>query len=149
MPAYKNIPRHLISVFLLSLACLLPTQVEARIKYGLWEITVQVQLDGTPVDTPSETFQKCITRKDLTPGDNQDKEGCEKDKVKRDGDTVNWTVNCSKDKHTMRGSGMVIYTDNTMTGNAQFQAGGKGLASMKMRLNYKGRHIGRCSDKKK
>jgi hypothetical protein len=124
--------------------CLTTGFAHARIKYGLWEITVKVVMDGTPVDTPQETFQKCITRKNLTPGDSKDKEGCENDKVTRDGDTVNWTVSCERDKHTMTGNGVVVYTNNSMSGNAQFQAGGKGMATMKMKLQYKGKYLGRC-----
>jgi len=124
--------------------CLMSGLAHARIKYGLWEIIVKVQLEGTPVDTPEETFQKCINRKNLTPGDSKDKEGCENDKVTRDGDTVNWTVSCERDKHTMTGNGVVVYTGNTMAGNAQFQAGGKGMATMKMKLQYKGKYLGKC-----
>ncbi len=117
---------------------------EARINYGLWEITVKVQLDGTPVDNPEETFQKCITSTDLTPGNNADSEGCDKAKVTRKDDTINWTVSCAKDKHTMSGNGTVIYSGDTMTGNAQFQAGGKGMATMKMKLQYQGKRVGKC-----
>ena len=135
---------------LISLCCIamgfvfMVGNAQARIKYGLWEITVQVQMDGAPVDAPQEKIRKCISRKDLTPGNNQDKEGCDKGKVTRKGDTVNWTVSCSKDDHTMTGNGLVVYSGNTMTGNAQFQAGGKGLATMKMKLQYKGKRLGKC-----
>lgn len=129
----------------LCLGLILPVKSAwAKIKYGLWEINIQVQMDGTPVDNPQDTFQKCITRNDLTPGNNTDKEGCDKDKVIRKGDTVNWTVSCAKDKHTMKGNGLVVYSGDTMTGHAQFQAGGKGMATMKMKLQYKGRRIGKC-----
>lgn len=148
MDRYKN--NNTLRHGLLRLCCiglglfLLAGNAQARIKYGLWEITVSVQLDGTPVENPHETIQKCITSKDLTPGNKQDKEGCSKDKVTRKGDKVNWTVSCSKDKHTMTGNGLVVYSGNSMTGNAQFQAGGKGLATMKMQLQYKGRRLGKC-----
>ena len=142
--------RHLKTKTLLSLCCtvlgfmLFTAEAEARIKYGLWEISVQVQFEGTPVDTPEETFQKCISKDDLTPGDKKDNEGCDNDKVTVKGDTVNWTVSCSKDKHTMTGSGQVVYNKDTMTGTAQFQAGGKGMATMKMKLHYKGKYVGNC-----
>lgn len=101
-------------------------------------------MDSMPVDTPQEIFQKCISRDDLTPGNNKDKQGCDKDKVHRKGDSVNWTVSCAKDKHTMQGSGLVVYSGDTMTGHAQFQAGGKGMATMKMKLQYKGKRVGKC-----
>lgn len=146
----KHNKNNILQRALLSLGCtafgvlLIADDVQARIKFGLWEITVQVQMDGAPVDTPQETFKKCITRRDLTPGDNKDKVGCEKDKVSRKGDKVSWTVSCAKDKHTMTGNGMVVYSGNTMTGYAQFQAGGKGLATMNMKLQYKGKRLGKC-----
>jgi len=117
---------------------------QARIKYGLWEITVTVKMDGMPTDNPSEVFQKCINRNNLTPGNNTDKDGCDKDKVNRKGDTVNWTVNCAKDKHTLSGSGLVVYSDTTMSGHAEFQAGGKELATMNMKLQYNGKYMGKC-----
>ena len=148
MPRYdisNTVQRSLIGVGCIVLSFfLLVNTAQAQIKYGLWQITIKVQMDGTPVDTPQETFQKCITRKDLTPGNNQDKEGCAKDKVTRKGDSVNWTVSCAKDKHTMKGSGLVVYTGDSMTGHAQFQAGGKGMATMKMKLQYKGKRLGKC-----
>lgn len=122
----------------------LPETAWARINYGLWEITIKVQLDGTPVDNPEETFQKCISSNDLTPGNNADKEGCDKDKVTRKDDTINWSVKCSKDDHTMIGNGQVVYSGDNMVGNAQFQAGGKGMASMKMKLQYTGKRLGKC-----
>lgn len=120
---------------------LMSSQAQARIKYGLWQITVTAQMDGMPVDTPQETFEQCISRKNLTPGDNKDKEGCKDSKVNRKGDTVTWTVSCAKDNHTMKGNGVVVYNDKSMTGHAQFQAGGKGLATMKMRLEYQGKYL--------
>ena len=123
---------------------LLVGHAQARIEYGLWEITIEVQMDGIPVDAPQETIKKCISRNDLTPGNMQDKQGCDKDKVTRKGDTVNWVVSCAKDKHTMTGNGLMVYSGKSMTGNAQFQAGGKGLATMKMQLQYKGRRLGKC-----
>lgn len=123
---------------------LMTDYAHARIRYGLWEIIVKVQMDSMPVDTPQETFKKCITRKNLTPGDNKDKQGCKKDKVTRKGDTVSWTVSCAKDKHTMTGNGVVVYSNRSMSGHAQFQAGGKGMATMKMKLQYKGKYLGRC-----
>ncbi|MDH5445743.1 MAG: DUF3617 domain-containing protein [Gammaproteobacteria bacterium] len=146
----KNNFQQKLKPFLLNAICifigfgLFTNTALAKIKYGMWEITVKVQMDGMPVDTPQEKIQKCITRKNLTPGDNNDKEGCDMDKVNRKGDTVSWTVNCARDKHTMKGTGVVVYSDNTMTGHAQFQAGGKGLATMKMKLQYKGKRLGKC-----
>lgn len=137
--------RSLIGFCGLAMGMTLPVgAAQAGINYGLWEIIIQVQLDGMPVDHPQETIQKCITPKDLTPGNNDDKEGCAKDKVTVQGNTVNWTVSCSRDKHTMQGAGLIVYSGDTMTGNAQFQAGGKGLATMKMKLQYKGRRLGAC-----
>ena len=135
---------------LLGLTCvclsfmLLVSRAEARIKYGLWEINISVQMDGTPVDNPQETIQKCINSKDLTPGSHQDNDGCNQGDVVRKGDTVNWTVSCAKDNHTMTGNGLVVYSGDTLTGNAQFQAGGKGMATMKMKLYYKGKRVGKC-----
>lgn len=122
------------------------TSAEARIKYGLWEISVQAHATGMPIDIPPETFKKCISRRDLTPGNNADKKSCGKQKVKRDGDTVNWTVSCTKAGDTMNGSGQITYKANTMTGNGFFEVGGKGMPTMKMQLKYSGKRLGKCKE---
>lgn len=123
---------------------LMTNHAHARIKYGLWEITVTPVMDSSPVEDPASTIKQCITSKNLTPGDKKDQEGCKTYNVTRKGDTVSWTVNCTRDKHTMSGRGEVTYEKNKMSGHAQFQAGGKGLATMKMQLQYSGRYLGRC-----
>lgn len=120
------------------------TSAEARIKYGLWEISVQAHATGMPFEIPPETFKKCISRRDMTPGSNADKKSCGKQKVKRDGDTVNWTVSCIKEGDTLNGGGEITYKGNTMAGDGFFEVGGKGMPTMKMQLKYSGKRLGRC-----
>ena len=135
--------RNLFSVCCVGLGLVfLLSDAQARIKYGLWEISIHAQMDVMPTESPQEVIQKCISKEDLTPGNTIDKDGCDQSKVTRKGDIVNWTVSCSRDEHSMTGNGLVVYSGNTLTGNAQFQAGGKGLVSMKMKLLYK--EIGRA-----
>lgn len=137
--------KRLFSLFVFGLSVLgIQPKAVAAINYGLWEITVQVQMELMPTEFPQEVFQKCISRDDLTPGGNQDKSGCDKDKVTVKGDTVNWTVKCEHEDHTMTGTGLVVYTEDNLTGHAQFQIGGVDLATMNMTLRYKGRRLGKC-----
>lgn len=120
------------------------TAAQAKIKYGLWAITIQTQMDAMPMEIPAETIKKCIREGDLTPGSNKNKAGCKPVKVKRKGDSVSWTVSCDKDDHTLSGSGKITYSGNKMKGEGQFQAGGKDLPDMKMKLVYTGKRVGKC-----
>jgi len=120
------------------------TIAEAKIKYGLWEITVQAHATGMPIEVPPEVLKKCITRANLTPGSNADKNSCGRMKIKRDGDAVSWSVKCTKGDDTMNGGGHVTYNGDTMTGKGFFEAGGKGMPTMKMQIKYSGKRLGRC-----
>ena len=120
------------------------TAVQARIKYGLWAITVQTKMEAMPTEIPSETIKKCIRKDDLTPGSNEIKDGCKAPKIARKGDTVSWNISCDKDDHTMSGSGKITYSGDSLKGEGQFKAGGKGLPSMKMTLVYTGKRLGEC-----
>lgn len=120
---------------------------EARVNYGLWEITVQAHATGIPTEIPPETFKKCISRRNLTPGQNADKKSCGKQVVKRDGDTVSWTVKCTKGGDTMTGGGKILYKEKSMSGDGFFEVGGKGMPTIKMQLRYSGKRLGRCNKK--
>lgn len=122
------------------------TSAEAKIKYGLWEISVQAHATGMPIEVPPEIFKKCISRRNMTPGSNADKKSCGKQKVKRDGDTVSWTVSCTKEGDTMHGGGKITYKDDTMAGDGFFEVGGKGMPTMKMQLKYSGKRLGQCKN---
>lgn len=139
----KNKPLHSLLIFILLLVLGIAS-AEARIKYGKWEITVQAHATGLPVEVPPETYTKCLSRRDITPGKNADKKSCGKQKVKREGDTVQWSVRCTKDGDTMNGGGQISFKGNSMTGKGHFEVGGKGMPTMKMQLRYSGKRLGRC-----
>ena len=117
---------------------------QAEIKYGLWAITIQTQMEAMPIEIPAETIKKCIREGDLTPGSNKNEAGCKPLKVKRKGDSVSWEVSCAKDDHTLSGSGKISYSGDRLKGEGQFKAGGKGLPNMKMKLAYSGKRLGDC-----
>lgn len=118
----------------------------ADIKYGEWQITVQVQATGLPVEVPPETYTKCISQRNLTPGTNHDKKSCGNLDIQKKGDTVTWSVNCAKGGDTMKGSGNITYTGDAMAGTGLFEAGGKTMPTMKMNLNYTGKRLGPCTN---
>lgn len=140
----KLINRLLASGLLLLLGM---ASAEARIKYGKWEITVQAHATGLPIEIPPETYTKCLSRRNLTPGANADKKSCGKQKVKREGDKVSWSVSCTKDGDKMNGGGTITFKGNDMEGKGYFEAGGKGMPTMKMQLKYTGKRLGRCRKK--
>jgi len=117
---------------------------EAKIKYGMWEFTVQAHGTGLPVEVAPDTYQKCITRRNPTPGLNENNKGCSKQKVKVEGDTVSWSISCETDEDKMTGGGTVTYMDDTMSGKGAFEAGGKGMPTMKLQLKYSGKRLGNC-----
>lgn len=67
---------------------------------GLWEVSVDMHIDGMPMSLPAQTIRRCITQVNLaqnqgipkprTPGNIS----CKTTSMDRSGDTINWTMTC-------------------------------------------------------
>lgn len=68
---------------------------------GLWELTVDMHVDGMPMSLPAQTIRRCVSQVNLaenqgipklqTPGNIT----CKTTSMDRTGDTINWTMACT------------------------------------------------------
>lgn len=133
--------------FFIFLSCgLFTTLAYAEIRYGTWEITVRTSAVGLPVQIPTETYRTCIDKNNLTPGSNENNQSCDKPIIKRENDSVSWSVKCKSQTDAMQGNGKVTYVADSMTGSGYFEAQGNGMPDIKMQINYSGKYIGECKN---
>lgn len=110
---------------------------EPNIKFGEWEITVE--MTGMPMAMPAQTQRACINKEHLVPGSKQE-QGCNID-WKISGNTVNWTLNCANGGN---GKGSVTYTWDKMTGSSEVSVP---QAQMVMKSKMTGKWVAyKCSN---
>jgi hypothetical protein len=133
----------IISVFLLSGNAM---SGEPNMKEGLWEITVQMEMPGMPMEMPSHKFNQCITRDKAVPEDPAEKDkDCKMDYKNVTKDTVVWKVVCKDREGGLTGEGSITYKGDTFTGETKVKESG----GMEITQKMKGRWIGPCPKQKK
>lgn len=97
---------------LLALGMLNLAQAEPNVKYGEWEVSVE--MTGMPMAIPAQTQHICVDKQHLVPGSKQE-QGCNIE-WKSSGNTINWTISCDNGGN---GTGSVTYNYDKMTGSSQ------------------------------
>ena len=117
------------------------TAVAGPQKAGKWQVKMQMEMPGMPVKMPPITHTVCLTEEDVNnpqkavPSD--PKSDCKVGDYKVDGNKVTWTMECPKQK--MKGSGEIVYTDDSYTGGMQMTMG-----EQEMSMKYEGKLLGAC-----
>jgi hypothetical protein len=122
-----------------------------NIKDGLWEITMKVEMKGTPVavNIPEQKITQCITKKDAIPQKAETTQECKMVSAKIDGDTVTWVMECNAQEGTKTQSeGKVTYKGDTFDGLTNVTVTPPGQNTMKMTQTMSGRRIGDCKQEK-
>ncbi len=101
----------------------------AKIKYGEWEINIDVQ--GLPIAVPTQTQRVCLEKDHLVPGA-RETHGC-KMKWTLNNSTVNWTLQCTNGGN---GKGSATYEWDKMHGSSEINVP-KGNMSMHSKLTGK------------
>jgi len=114
------------------------------LKEGLWEITVQMEMPGMPMEMPSHKFNQCITRDKAVPEDPANKD-CKMDYKNVTKDTVVWKMVCKDREGSLTGEGRITYNGDTFAGETKVKESG----GMDMTQKMKGRWIGSCPNQKK
>jgi hypothetical protein len=132
------------TLILAALSCLLFAATAAAdydINEGLWEITVKVEIEGMPMTMPPITNTQCITKDTLVPKSDQYGE-CRIINQKTVGNRLTYDIACSGPGGTVKGSGEVTYTGDTMTGSMETNMPSQD--DMKMTTKMSGKRIGPC-----
>ena len=107
---------------------------------GLWEWTTTMEMSGMPFQVAPVTGQKCITEKDLVPGNLDLGKGCEMLGTTITENQVSWEMKCQVGQGESLMSGQMSYEKNSAVGEMVMKTQG-----MEMRSKINGRRIGDCS----
>ncbi len=125
----------------LAAALLIPFSVSAEkidANPGLWEWTTT--MSGMPFQVPPVTGTKCITEKDLVPGNLDLGKGCEMLDTTITESQVTWKMKCQVGQGESMMEGQMNYAKNSATGTMVMKTQG-----MEMRSQISGRRVGECS----
>lgn len=78
---------------------------------GLWEITVRIDMQGTPVREATQTLRHCYTHRELEDGRNalpRAGPGCEVADYRLSGNRATWTLQCAG-PGAVRGGGEMTF----------------------------------------
>jgi hypothetical protein len=113
---------------------------------GDWEIKVEMQMPGMPMNMPAQTIRQCLTPQDVTDpqksvppaGRGRGQNDCKVSDYKTEGNKTTWSVSCPSEG--MTGTGEFIYAENSYTGTMKMMAGGRDMT-----MKYTGKRLGDCT----
>jgi len=126
----------------------LPTFGGQLAKAGRWQGTMQIDMPGSPMKIPAQTFIHCVTKEqaenaeNLIPKSGDNRGGCTYTDVKVDGSTMSWKMTC--EKTGMTGSGTVTYHGDSYEGSMQMK-----MRDRDMSAKYDGKFLGACDGTEK
>jgi hypothetical protein len=120
-----------------------------QLQPGQWQITVQMEMEGSPVRMQPMTMTKCVTPDQakspaelFRPRNPNAKDDCEMKEVKQEGNKFSWTVDC---KGKGKGSGSVTFEPGKYDGVAVMEVVDRKGVLRKMTSTMSGRRIGECA----
>jgi hypothetical protein len=120
---------------------------QSPIRAGRWEVTMQMQMAGAPVQMPEMKTTQCVTPdqvKDPTstlpsgPQGRGGKNDCKVQDYKMSGNTATWKMVCTTPQ-PMTSTGEMTFTDDSYTGTMKMDSA-QGAMTMKMA----GKRLGDC-----
>lgn len=128
-----------VSIFVFLFLFLSNISMANNMKEGLWEITMQMEIPGMPMQMPPQTYTHCITKNNMVPQREEPDQECKM--IKRDikGDTVTWVMECKTSEGTAVFNGKVTYKGDSFEGIIKMKQSG-----MEITQNLKGKWIGKC-----
>jgi hypothetical protein len=123
------------------------TIAQSPIRPGQWEVTMQMQMAGAPVQMPEMKTTQCITPDQVKdpastlpsgPQGRGGKNDCKVQDYKVSGNTATWKMVCTSPQ-AMTSTGEMTFTDDSYTGTMKMDSP-QGQMTMKMA----GKRIGDC-----
>lgn len=138
--------RYLATAFALALAgvFLAAPASAAKVRTGLWEVTVKTEMPGMPMAMPSSMHRYCVREKDLVPHNQMAGQHCKVLDRHISGDTISWRVQCTGNGGTTTGSGTIHYSGDTYHGKVVMNMPGGPNGPMRMIETMDGHRLGPC-----
>lgn len=118
--------------------CSTPVHADVNMQEGEWEITTE--MEGVPFAVPATKV--CLTKEDLVPASDQEKDECKEAYRKITGNTVKFKMVCPESES----EGEIAYSGATYKGTIKVKSKDeKGKASV-MTMKLAGRRLANCSE---
>jgi hypothetical protein len=118
------------------------------IRPGRWEVTMQMQMAGSPIQMPEMKTTRCVTPEDAKDptrslpsgpeGRGGQKSDCKVSDYKVSGNTATWKMACTTPQ-AMTGTGEMTFTDDSYTGTLKTE-----MAQGQMAMKMAGKRLGDC-----
>ena len=119
-----------------------------KIKPGLWETTINVEMVGAPAGMPTmpaQTERRCVRESDLDEFVPQQGSGdCDVKKKQKDANTMTWTVKCTQNGMVSTGHGQSTVKGDTNNGFFEITMSGGPHGPVTMRSSFTSRRLGGC-----
>ena len=121
---------------------------QSPVRPGRWEVTMQMQMAGSPIQMPEMKTTRCVTpeeAKDPTrslpsgpEGRGGQKSDCKVSDYKVSGNTATWKMACTTPQ-AMTGTGEMTFADDSYTGTLKTE-----MAQGQMTMKMSGKRLGDC-----
>jgi hypothetical protein len=139
----------LVSVVAVLAAVCATVMAQGPVRPGRWEVTMQMQMAGSPIQMPEMKTTRCVTPEDAKDpsrslpsgpeGRGGQKSDCKVSDYKVSGNTATWKMACTSPQ-AMTSTGEMTFTDDTYTGTMKMDSP-QGQMTMKMA----GKRLGDCT----
>ena len=133
------------TLWILAAAVVLPAAALAGdgMQPGMWEYTMKMEMPGMPFAMPPQTFQRCMTQKDVDSGEYgknpHEKSDCKMSNMKRDATKISYDVACTGE-HAAKGHYDFTMAKDTMSGAGTLAMEG----GQTMKQNFSAKRVGDC-----
>lgn len=108
---------------------------------GKYEITSKVEMPGMAM--PAQTMTQCLTQEEPVPDNSMGDQGCELSDMKKDGNTITWTMECNQQGQKVTTSGETKYSEDSFEGVMTTKMGPH-AGNMTIKTQISGKRIGPC-----
>lgn len=130
------------------LAAVATAIAQGPIRPGRWDVTMQMQMAGSPIQMPEMKTSRCVTPEDAKDptrslpsgpeGRGGQKSDCKVSDYKVSGNTATWKMACTTPQ-AMTGTGEMTFTDDSYTGTLKTD-----MAQGQMTMKMSGKRVGDC-----
>lgn len=128
-----------------------PAKLPDMMNPGLWDMTVQMQMAGVPMQMPSQHYKHCITQADLDknhgipkPQNTKDM-SCKITNFSRSGDTINYSMECKGKNGDMQMQGTTTFDSRDAYHGTMHMTGQAEGRQMDVTTNVQAKRLGDCN----
>ena len=112
---------------------------------GQWEVTMQMEMPGMPMQMPAMKNARCVTQQEIDspnrglPSGSKNPNDCKMSDYKVSGNVVTWTMACTG-QQPMTGSGELKFNGDTYDGLVKMM-----MDQQQMTMKMSGKRLGDCT----